>query len=104
MLIRFSSYSSFEFWDRVARWVGEGSWLKGWDAGFEQGSKWWKDVVAKSNFSSGVSISKNLGIADSGALVIENPKAPWSGIFSRTLWLVEPNKEYILKSMQCYGL
>ena len=67
-----------------------------WDPGFEQGSKWWKDVAGK-DFRQGVSVSKGSGVNGSGALVIENPKDKWSGVFAKTLWLVQPEKKYILR-------
>ena len=67
-----------------------------WDPGFEQGSKWWKDVAGK-DFRQGVSVSKGSGVNGSGALVIENPKDKWSGVFAKTLWIVQPEKKYILR-------
>ena len=67
-----------------------------WDPGFEQGKKWWKDVSGK-DFRQGVTISRGQGVNGSGALVIENPKEKWSGVFAKTLWIVQPGGRYILR-------
>ena len=67
-----------------------------WDPGFENDSKWWKDVASAKGFRPGVSISKGQGINNSGALVIENPKFSWSGVFARTPWMVQPGQKYVL--------
>lgn len=68
-----------------------------WDPGFSNGTKWWKDLVQEKGFRPGVSISKDQGINGSGALVIDQPKFGWSGVFARTLWIVEPGKSYTIR-------